>query len=148
MSPRMSKCSHRRSGRRVVPSANSPGNRRANGKSGKRTCPNVLSRPAQGRSPCGDSAGVARSAASFFFPLDHKLGLGTEGYSPRVLQKAVRQAAKAPSFKEASEDLRELAEVAISATHLQRLSHRVGNEWAQARDEEVQAFRENRLVCS
>jgi hypothetical protein len=65
-----------------------------------------------------------------------------------VLQKAVRQAAKAPSFKEASEDLRELAEVSVSATHLQRLSHRVGQEWTQARDEEVQAFRENRLVCS
>jgi len=60
----------------------------------------------------------------------------------------VRQAAKAPSFKEASEDLRELAEVPVSVTHLQRLSHRVGKEWAQARDEEVQAFRDNRLVCS
>lgn len=60
----------------------------------------------------------------------------------------MRQAAKAPSFKEASEDLRELAEVSISATHLQRLSHRVGQEWVQARDEEVQAFREKRLVCA
>jgi hypothetical protein len=39
-----------------------------------------------------------------------------------------------------------LAEVSISATHLQRLSKRVGGEWEQARDEEVQAFRENRLV--
>jgi hypothetical protein len=94
------------------------------------------------------SNGGVRSAASFFFPLDHKLKLGTEGYSPRILEKAVRQAAKAPSFKEASEDLQALAEVSISATHLQRLSERVGREWADARDEEVQAFQENHLLCA
>lgn len=89
-----------------------------------------------------------RSAAAFFFPLDHKLQLGTEGYSPRVLEKAVRQAGKAPSFKEASEDLKALAEVSISPTHLQRVSERVGKEWAQARDQEVQAFREDKLLCA
>ncbi len=93
------------------------------------------------------SNGGVRSVESFFFPLDQKLALGTEGYSPRVLEKAVRQAGKAPSFKEASEDLHALAGVSISATHLQRLSERVGREWAQARDKEVQAFREDRLVC-
>jgi len=92
------------------------------------------------------NSGDARSAESFFFPLDQKLKLGTERYSPRVLEKGVRQAAKAASFKDASDDLRVLAEVSISATHLQRLSKRVGGEWEQARDEEVQAFRENRLV--
>jgi len=82
-----------------------------------------------------------------FFPFDHKLKLGTEGYSPRLLEKAVRQATQAASFQAASEDLRALAEVSISATHLQRLSERVGKEWAQARDQEVQAFREDQLVC-
>jgi hypothetical protein len=60
----------------------------------------------------------------------------------------VRQAAQAASFKEASEDLKALAEVSISPTHLQRLSERVGQEWTQARDREVQAFRENKLVCA
>ncbi len=64
------------------------------------------------------------------------------------MQKAVRQASKAPSFKDASEDLKELLEVSISATHLQRLSERVGQEWAQERDQEVQAFREQRLSCA
>jgi hypothetical protein len=63
------------------------------------------------------------------------------------VEKAVRQAAKAASFQEASDDLRVLAEVSISATHLQRLSKRVGGEWQQARDQEVQAFREKRLAC-
>jgi hypothetical protein len=52
-----------------------------------------------------------RSAGSFFFPLDVRLGLGTEGYSPAVLAKAIRQASKASSFAEARDDLRELAEV-------------------------------------
>jgi hypothetical protein len=59
----------------------------------------------------------------------------------------VRQASQAASFQEASEDLQVLAEVSISATHLQRLSERVGSEWVQARDREVQAFREDKLLC-
>lgn len=59
----------------------------------------------------------------------------------------MRQAAQATSFDDASKDLEALAEVSVSATHLQRLSERVGKEWAQARDQEVQAFRENKLVC-
>jgi hypothetical protein len=72
--------------------------------------------------------------------------LGTEGYSPTLLRKAVRQASKAASFKDASEDLRELAGLAISATHLQRLTERIGGEWEQQRDAEVRAFQEDRLT--
>lgn len=60
----------------------------------------------------------------------------------------MRQASKAASFKDASDDLKALAEVTISPTHLQRLSERVGKEWEQARDREVEAFRENKLVCA
>jgi hypothetical protein len=74
--------------------------------------------------------------------------LGTERYSPQILEKVVRQASKAASFKEASEDLKALAEVSISPTHVQRLSERVGKEWAQARDREVRAFREDKLTCA
>src|SRR5262245_39338719 len=66
------------------------------------------------RFACGGSAGIARSAESFFFPLDVRLSLGTEGYSPALLGKAVRQASKASSFAEASDDLKELADVEIS----------------------------------
>jgi hypothetical protein len=76
------------------------------------------------------------------------LKLGTERYSPRILEKSVRQASKAASFKEASEDLLALAEVSISATHLQRLSERVGREWVQARDQQVEAFRQDKLLCA
>lgn len=59
----------------------------------------------------------------------------------------MRQGGKV-SFKEASADLKALAEVSISATHVQRLSERVGREWARARDREVQAFREDKLMCA
>jgi hypothetical protein len=63
------------------------------------------------------------------------LQLGTEGYSPAILAKATRQASKTASFAEASDDLRELAEVTISSTHLQRISERIGHEWAAWRDD-------------
>jgi hypothetical protein len=62
-----------------------------------------------------------------------------------LLAKAVRQASKAASFAEASDDLRELADVEISPTHLQRLSERIGDEWAAVRDEEVEQFRKAEL---
>jgi len=65
-----------------------------------------------------------------------------------VLAKAVRQASKASSFAEASDDLRELAEVEISATHLERLSERIGEEWAEVRDREVEQFRQAKLERS
>jgi hypothetical protein len=61
------------------------------------------------------------------------------------MEKGVRQASKASSFVEASEDMRELAEIGISPTHLQRLSERVGEEWVEFRDEEVEKFRQRRL---
>lgn len=57
----------------------------------------------------------------------------------------MRQAAKATSFKEASDDLHELADLSISSTHLHRLTERVGSEWARTRDTEVRAFREGKL---
>ena len=77
--------------------------------------------------------------------MDVRLRLGTEGFSPAVLAKAVRQASKASSFAEASDDLRELADLEISPTHLQRLSERIGKEWAEVRDEEVEKFRQAAL---
>jgi hypothetical protein len=88
------------------------------------------------------------NVGSFFFPFDIRLGLGVEGYSPSVLRKAVRQATKAASFQEASDDLRELAELTISPVHLHRLSERIGQEWIEVRDEEVERFRTDDLPRS
>jgi hypothetical protein len=75
------------------------------------------------------------------------LHLGTEGYSPAVLRKAVRQAGKAVSFRDASEDLKELLQVAIGPSHLLKLAERIGREWATARDAEVRAFRAGKLAA-
>jgi hypothetical protein len=61
------------------------------------------------------------------------------------MEKGIRQASKACSFAEASEDLRELAEIEISPPHLQRLSERIGEEWGELRDEDVEKFRQSRL---
>ena len=58
----------------------------------------------------------------------------------------VRQAGKAASFGEASDDLKHLAQVTISPNHLAKLAERVGREWAAARDADVQAFREDTLA--
>jgi hypothetical protein len=60
----------------------------------------------------------------------------------------VRQAGKAVSFREASDDLKELAQIAIGPSHLAKLAERVGDEWAAARDADVQAFRANTLAPS
>ena len=61
------------------------------------------------------------------------------------MSKATRQASKAASFAEASDDLRELADIEISATHLQRISERMGGEWEEVRDAEVEKFRQSKL---
>lgn len=57
----------------------------------------------------------------------------------------MRQASKGASFADASDDLRELAGIAISPAHLERLSERIGSEWADVRDAEVAAFRAGEL---
>src|SRR5262249_10866293 len=55
--------------------------------------------------------------------------------------------AKAASFQEAAEDLKELAGLTVSRTHLDRLTLRVGTEWARARDQDVEAFRKDELAA-
>jgi hypothetical protein len=86
-----------------------------------------------------------RPVGSLFFPLDQRLQLGTEGYSPHLLRKIIRQGAKV-SFQEASADLRALAELKVSPTHVWRLSERIGREWAAQRDSDVLAFRSGELA--
>jgi hypothetical protein len=82
---------------------------------------------------------------SSFSPLDHKLALGTEGYSLAVLQKAIRQVQKARSSQDASADLAELLLVCISPSHLRNLAKRIGQEWAKHRDADIQAFKDGTL---
>jgi hypothetical protein len=91
------------------------------------------------------SNGGVRPAGSLFSPLDQRLQLGTEGYSPSLLRKIVRQAGTAPSFREAAADLEELAGLAISPAHVRRLGERLGREWAERQQQEVAAYRRDQL---
>jgi hypothetical protein len=77
--------------------------------------------------------------------LDRKLELTAEGYSPAVVRKLVRLGGKAASFADACDDAKDLAGVTISPKHLERLTERVGKEWAAARDADVAAVRAGQL---
>lgn len=91
------------------------------------------------------SSGGVRPVGSLFFPLDQRLQLGTEGYSPSLLRKIVRQGATAASFAAAAADLQVLAAVTISPGHVRRLCERLGREWAQQQDQQVAAYQQNQL---
>lgn len=86
-----------------------------------------------------------RPVGSLFFPLDQHLQLGTEGYSPSLLRKIVRQGGKASSFRDAAEDLQELASLTISPSHVRRLCERIGREWSTQQHQEVAAYQRDQL---
>lgn len=96
------------------------------------------------RSPARSSPVAA--AEGGFFPLDRKLGLGAEGYSPAVLRKIEYAGANSQSFVEASRSLGALGDIAVSPKHVQRLTERLGEERRAARDREVEAFRGGKLA--
>jgi hypothetical protein len=98
------------------------------------------------RSPTTNRFAIARPAAGIFFPLRPSLRLDPHGYSPTVLCKIVREAARAVSFESASESLSDLAEVAISGRQVGRIAHEVGEQLQQARDQQVDEFQSHRLV--
>ena len=76
--------------------------------------------------------------------MDVRPDLGPEDYSPALVRKIVRHGGK-DSFEEASADLREDVGIEIDPKQVERITERVGSEWAQARDRDVVAFRERRL---
>lgn len=86
-----------------------------------------------------------RPVGSLFSPLDQRLQLGTEGYSPRLLRKIVRQGGTAPSFRAAAADVQELAELTISPAHVRRLCERLGREWAERQQRETAAYQQGQL---
>lgn len=60
----------------------------------------------------------------------------------------IRQVQKAVSFKDASDDLRELANVPMTTTYLQELSLRIGQEWQDLQEARVQALRDGETTPS
>lgn len=102
-------------------------------------------RPAGGRSNTHARPDVVRDAGEFFSLLDERLKLGGEGYSPSLLAKIEYAGGNEGSFAQASRALGALAELSISAKHIQRIAERLGAERAAQRDAEVAAFRAGRL---
>lgn len=71
--------------------------------------------------------------------------LGGEDYSPGLLQKIEYAGGNARSFQSAAESLERLAEVSISARHVERLTERLGQERAAARDQAAAALEQRKL---
>ncbi len=98
-----------------------------------------------GRLTTSGRPAVVRDARRFFSLLDEALKLGTEGYSPRRLQKIEYAEANEGSFEQGSRALRVLAELPISAKHVQRITERLGEERRRQRDAEVAAMKTGTL---
>ena len=92
-----------------------------------------------------EPSATARPAAGIFSPQRPGLRLTPHDYSPSVLGKIVRSAAREPSFREAAEAMAELAEVTISGRQLGRIAREVGEQLQADRDEQVDRFRAGAL---
>ena len=88
---------------------------------------------------------IVDGAGKFFFPLDRRMEMGTEGYSPSVLQKIEYAGANTGSFEQAAEFMKRLAELEISGRHSGRLTERLGAQRQQKRDEEVELMKQDKL---
>lgn len=73
------------------------------------------------------------------------MGLGTEGYSVALVAKIEYAGANEASFQKAAETLERLAELPLSAKHVQRISERLGHERAAWRDAQVERLKAGRL---
>lgn len=73
---------------------------------------------------------IVHDAGKFFFPQREKLKLFDEKYSPDLLQKITYAGGHScSSFENARENLKRLAEVDISVSHIQRLTIRIASEF-------------------
>lgn len=87
---------------------------------------------------------IVRIAGKFFFPQREKLKLFAENYSPDLLEKIIYAAIQSStSFESARDNLKTLAEVDISVSHIQRLTVRISKEFDQ-QDREYTAANWNR----
>jgi hypothetical protein len=107
-----------------------------------RTSPpsHATSTPAPGRSPGTSPPATAPAAGGLFFPQSRSLGLDRTAYSPALQDKVVYAGVSNPSFEAASQDLAKLAEVAVPAKQVERLTKGVGLERCAERDEAVAAY--------
>lgn len=88
---------------------------------------------------------IAADAGKFFFPVDRRLEIGTEGYSPTILEKIEYAGANAVSFEQAAQHMKVLADMEISGMHIERLTERLGAERQKKRDKEVELMKQDKL---
>ncbi len=79
---------------------------------------------------------TVQNAEKFFFPHRKKLKLFKENYSPDLLRKITYAGSHSTnSFEYAKENLKTLAEIDISASHIQRLTIRIAIEFEEQESE-------------
>ena len=84
---------------------------------------------------------TATIVAGLFFPAARWIGVEPDSQlSPRMMQKAIHASVSASGFVNASIDLKQLAEVDISARRLGRLVERIGNERVAQVQQEASAY--------
>jgi hypothetical protein len=104
------------------------------------TPPQEPFRLAAGRSNTANRSVIARPVAGIFFPLRPSLRLDSHNFSPAILGKIIRAAARSTSFAAAAESLADEAEVEISGRQAGRIAHEVGAQLRQDRDRRVEEF--------
>jgi hypothetical protein len=74
------------------------------------------------------------------------LRLDSHDFSPTILGKIVRAAARSTSFDAAAESLADEAEVQISSRQAGRIAHEIGAQLQQERDQRVDAFEDKQAT--
>ncbi|HEY3320259.1 MAG TPA: hypothetical protein VGP72_07330 [Planctomycetota bacterium] len=74
--------------------------------------------------------------------------MGSSRRSPEILKRIVEQGADSPSFEHASRQLKRHLRIDIGDKEVERLTEQLGRHWAEARDKEVEQFKQNTLPRS
>jgi hypothetical protein len=74
------------------------------------------------------------------------LRLGSHNFSPAILGKIVRAAARSSSFAAAAESLADQAEITVSGRQLGRIAHEVGAQLQHTREQQVDDFQDRRAT--
>ena len=77
------------------------------------------------------------SVVTVFFPLDKKLQLGEQGWTPGTVGQALRLAVEIPSYQRAAEVFRDLTHLPLSKSTLHRLTNAYGQQVAAQLEEGV-----------
>jgi hypothetical protein len=87
---------------------------------------------------------TARHVAEIFFPIRPSLRLDSHNFSPAILGKIIRAAARDTSFDAAAKSLGDLAEITISGRQTGRIAHEVGEQLQDDRDQRTKVFQDRK----